>query len=244
MNELFNWQFEWISATINAMAGCWKNPKSQRKEKGKTNKRWRRRRKAEDTDYKKKKLENMAKANNLAEFGNEISFFGFSSISATICFLTLHCGPEQPKIQTEVLGHSLVCSLVRSHRSLICSLRTLRCAHSFTPELMGKWTIGWLFILPFSVRAHSAPIFFLPLKALWCKTALRSGINHSLSNELGSKWASERMNSAERASEASCVEQVNVWAVPANEQTDEQVALYLRLDSLLLRTTVRSFFWL
>ena len=25
-----------------------------------------------------------------------------------------HCGPEQPRIQTEVLGHSLVRSLVRS----------------------------------------------------------------------------------------------------------------------------------
>ena len=32
--------------------------------------------------------------------------------------LPAHFGPEQPKIQTEVLGHSLVRSLVRSHRSL------------------------------------------------------------------------------------------------------------------------------
>ena len=31
---------------------------------------------------------------------------------------SLHCGLDQPIIQTEVLGHSLVCLLVRSHRSL------------------------------------------------------------------------------------------------------------------------------
>ena len=31
------------------------------------------------------------------------------------------CGPDQPRIQAEVLGHSLVRSLIRTHRSL-CSL--------------------------------------------------------------------------------------------------------------------------
>ena len=30
-----------------------------------------------------------------------------------------NCGPEQPRKQTEVLGHSLVHLLVRSYRSLI-----------------------------------------------------------------------------------------------------------------------------
>ena len=46
----------------------------------------------------------------------------------------LHCGPEQPRIQSEVLGHSLVCSLT-------CSLRSL-------PR---SWESGWLdFILCFS----------------------------------------------------------------------------------------------
>ena len=44
----------------------------------------------------------------------------------------LHYGPEQPRIQTEVIGHSLVRSLVRSHRSLV-----------------GQRIIGWLFILCF-----------------------------------------------------------------------------------------------
>ena len=49
---------------------------------------------------------------------------------------TVHCGPEQPRIQTALLGHSLVRSLVRSHRSLVRLLQTarfaraLRCAHS------------------------------------------------------------------------------------------------------------------
>ena len=63
----------------------------------------------------------------------------------------VHYGPEHARIQTEVLGHSLVRSLVRSHRSIVRLLRTarfaraLRCAHSFarsltslTPSLVGK----------------------------------------------------------------------------------------------------------
>ena len=41
----------------------------------------------------------------------------------------LHCGLEQPKIQTAVLGHSLVHSLVRS---------LTRSLFSLTPELVGK----------------------------------------------------------------------------------------------------------
>ena len=61
------------------------------------------------------------------------------------------------KIQIGVLGHSLVCSLVRSHRSLVCLLctahfaRALRCATPtlLTPLLMGKSMIRWLFILSF-----------------------------------------------------------------------------------------------
>ena len=54
-------------------------------------------------------------------------------------FVSMHCEPEQPRIQTEVLGHSLVRSLVRSHLSLT---RALRCAHLFacllTPSLLVK----------------------------------------------------------------------------------------------------------
>ena len=51
--------------------------------------------------------------------------------------LAVHYGPEQPRIQTEVLGHSLVRLLVRPDHSLICLLHTacfayaLRRAHWF-----------------------------------------------------------------------------------------------------------------
>ena len=85
-------------------------------------------------------------------------------------FFTFHWGPEQPKIQTEVLGHSLVCSLVPSHRSLVCLLRSTRfaralhCVHSLarsltllTPELVRKCMIGWLFYLCFFLFWPSVP---------------------------------------------------------------------------------------
>ena len=71
----------------------------------------------------------------------------------------IHCGTEQPRIQTEVLGHSLHRSLVHLHHSLVCFFRpahfarALRCAHLFarslTPLLERKWIIWWLFILWF-----------------------------------------------------------------------------------------------
>ena len=60
-----------------------------------------------------------------------------------------HCGSEQPWNETEVLGHSLVhsliplthlltpsCLLCSRARSFVCSL-----ACSLTPELVGKWMI-------------------------------------------------------------------------------------------------------
>ena len=66
-------------------------------------------------------------------FVRAVFFLSFSSPS--------HYGTEQPKIQTNVLGHSLVDSLVRLHRSLFrllhpaCFARALRCAHSLTCSL-------------------------------------------------------------------------------------------------------------
>ena len=86
------------------------------------------------------------------------------------CKSTRHYGRKQPRIQTVVLGHSLVRSLVPSHRSLVRLLRTarfaraLRCAHSFarsltslTPSLVGKWLIRLLFCLCFFfIFDHSA----------------------------------------------------------------------------------------
>ena len=56
-------------------------------------------------------------------------------------FLLIHGGPEQQRIRTEVLGHSLIRSLVCSHRSLVCLLLTtcfvsaLRCAHLLARSL-------------------------------------------------------------------------------------------------------------
>ena len=73
-----------------------------------------------------------------------------------------HCGPEQPRIQTEVLCHSLVRSPVRSHCSHICLLclaqftRGLHCAYLFTCPLFsltssldGQSMIRWPFVLCF-----------------------------------------------------------------------------------------------
>ena len=57
----------------------------------------------------------------------------------------LHYGSKQPRIQNEVLGHSLVCSLVCSHRSLV-----------------GEWIIRWLFCpcsFPFSTIVIWWPTF-------------------------------------------------------------------------------------
>ena len=50
-------------------------------------------------------------------------------VDSLIILLTVHRGAEQPRIQTEVHGHLLVRSLIRSHRSLVelapsCSLRS------------------------------------------------------------------------------------------------------------------------
>ena len=55
-----------------------------------------------------------------------------------------------------------------------------------------------------------------------------------------SKRASEQMSAAERARESSSPKQANEQAMRANEQTDERVAQYLRLDSWLFRTTVTT----
>ena len=53
------------------------------------------------------------------------------------------------------------------------------------------------------------------------------------------EWA-KRASAAEGASEASSPEQVNKWAVQANERTDERVAQYFSLYSWLFSTIVAS----
>ena len=77
---------------------------------------------------------------------------------------SMHSGPEQPRIQTEVLGRSLIRLLVRSHRSLPRLLRTtrfankLRCTHLFAHfahsltrgtgnDLMAIYSVFFLFWL-------------------------------------------------------------------------------------------------
>ena len=57
----------------------------------------------------------------------------------------VHCGPEQPRIQPEVLRHSLLRLLVRLQHSLIHLLRTARFADALTrlltlltPSRVGK----------------------------------------------------------------------------------------------------------
>ena len=89
----------------------------------------------------------------------------------------LHYGRKQPRIQTALLGHSLVHSLVGSHPLLVhllCPTRFARALYSLTsltPSLVAQWMIGWLFILCFFlfwttvhlIRQKDAPLlaFFL-----------------------------------------------------------------------------------
>ena len=92
---------------------------------------------------------------------------------STILILPHYCYSEPRKIGTLVLGHSLVRSLIRPHRSLICLLRTARfahalhCAHSFVrslarslaPELMGKSFLFMNWMRRFhAVLTHSAAV--------------------------------------------------------------------------------------
>ena len=57
----------------------------------------------------------------------------------------VHCGSEQPKTQTEVLGHSLIHFYICSSHSLICLLRStcfalaLRCARLLGYSLLRSW---------------------------------------------------------------------------------------------------------
>ena len=97
----------------------------------------------------------------------------------------IHCGPDQPKTQTKVLGHSLVRSLVRSHCSLVymlhpaCFARANCCAHLLACSICSLSRL-WesersdsYFSLFFSVLDHSELRRFLflncglPLTVIW-----------------------------------------------------------------------------
>ena len=67
---------------------------------------------------------------------------------------------------------------------------------------------------------------------------LRRLIIHFPTGPGASERASKQMSTAERASQARRLEPANEWAVPANEQTDERLAQYLRPYSSLFQTTV------
>ena len=98
-------------------------------------------------------------AMNLAEVGNSARFSQMWIKVADSFFLLrglytgswtkgeMHYGWKQQRIQTKVLGHSLIRSLICS---LVCLLRTARSLSLLTPSLVGQWIIiGWLFCLCF-----------------------------------------------------------------------------------------------
>ena len=89
----------------------------------------------------------------------------------------IHCWPDQPKTQIKVLGHSLVCSLVRSHRSLICLLlpahfiRALRFL-ALTPLLAYS-----LCSLPRSWESEGIRLFVLCFSLIWIIVHLESQLD-------------------------------------------------------------------
>ena len=97
---------------------------------------------------------------------NENMRFHHQCLGLLFFTVQFHAGTHEPRINPRLvetwktfkstrreLGHSLLRSLIRSHRSLIRLLRTARfarafhyahlLAHSLTPELMGKWLCLW-----------------------------------------------------------------------------------------------------
>ena len=74
-------------------------------------------------------------------------------ISAEFVVRSWHYSPKQPRIKIGVLGHLLVLSLVRSHRSLFRLLRTAHFAHS-----LARGTVNdWMAILSVSVFFYFRP---------------------------------------------------------------------------------------
>ena len=75
----------------------------------------------------------------VTEFSPSLSFSPVTQFSPFS--LSFYIGSKQPRIGSEVLGHSLVRSLIRSHCSLIrliraaCFARALCSAHLFTRSL-------------------------------------------------------------------------------------------------------------
>ena len=80
------------------------------------------------------------------------------------CISHTHYGRKQPRIQSEVLGHSLVRLLVCSHHSLVRLLWTTRfarafcCAHSFA-HFAHSLARGKMMSQNDLILSHSAPYF-------------------------------------------------------------------------------------
>ena len=67
-----------------------------------------------------------------------LDVFCFDSILSNNILSPTHYGPEQPRIHTEVLDHSLVCSLVCLHRSLVRLLHPAHFAHSLASLIFSR----------------------------------------------------------------------------------------------------------
>ena len=99
------------------------------KEKRRINKKKKNKKKQKKTNKKNKQTERDGQSVTTGHVESDVSL---------LLKTTRHLGPRQPKIQTKVLGHSLVRLLICSHRSLIrllhtaCFVRALCCAHLFS----------------------------------------------------------------------------------------------------------------
>ena len=108
--------------------------------------------------------------------------------------------------------------------------------------LYRKWNVqnySWAATSLTATERHAPP-------PLWSRTGKKRSkkshliIRFPMSSGV-SKWESTQVNAAERANEANSVWQAFEWTVQANEQTNEQVAQYINLDSWLFLTIVASF---
>ena len=87
-------------------------------------------------------LKNPVEAITNAIHGSEIDGIYLADKKTILSYgkVTITVGSKEPRIQT--FGHSLVLSLIRSHRTLIRLLRTaclLACSTALTHSILGSW---------------------------------------------------------------------------------------------------------
>ena len=147
----------------------------------------------------------------------------------------MHYGPEQPRIQTEVLGHSLVRSLIRSQRSLVFLLRTAhfaalscllaRSLHSLPCSWESKWLDGYFICVFFSILDHSVMrrTSFLPSQST-SKIRLKIGMrSHYGSKQLDVRPSSDSLFHELRSERVS--ERCKRTSQPTNEWPNTYVAI-------------------